>query len=232
MSRHTTRSAARETDPLVSLSLAADDIRALPDPLRERMARAGAGMPGDWALVGTDDAELAELVRRVISRLPSLAAMHRRKLTDRNIELLIQSILPDAPRAEVRAGLEMDNARLRADYLRETPTLSAAEVRAASGLDPRNPGEPASRWKRERRVFTVRHGGRDLFPAFQFEDGQPRPVIRRILREVPASTTGWQIALWFASGNGWLDGAEPRSRLDAADEVVEAARRLAGRAEG
>ena len=232
MSRHKTQSAARETDPLVSLSLAADDISALPGPLRERIAKTDAGMPGDWALVGTADPELAELVRRVLSRLPSMATIHQQELTDRNIELLIQSVLPDAPRAEVRAQLEMDNARLRADYLQETRTLSGAEVRGASGLNPKNPSEPTSRWKRERRVFAVRRGGRNLFPAFQFEDGQPRPVIKRILGEVPASATGWQIALWFASGNGWLDGAEPQNRLAAADEVVEAAWRLADRTEG
>jgi hypothetical protein len=130
------------------------------------------------------------------------------------------------------AGLELDNARLRAAYLQEVPIRSATEVREASGLNPKNASEPASRWKREGRVFAVRHGARDLFPAFQFADGHPRPVIKRILQEVPPTATDWQIAVWFASGNGWLDGAEPRHRLDAPDEVLEAARRFADTTEG
>ncbi|MYN64176.1 MAG: hypothetical protein F4X11_03995 [Acidobacteria bacterium] len=232
MSRDKAQPEACQTNLLVSFFLAADDISALPERLRERIANTDAGMPGDWALVGTADWELAELFRRVLARLPSMAAIHRQELTERNIELMIRSILPDAPRAEVRAELETDNARLRADYLQETRVLTGPEIRAASGLSPKNASEPASRWKRERRVFAVRHGGRDLYPAFQFEDGQPRPIVKRILREVPATATGWQIALWFASGNGWLDGAEPQDRLDAPGEVVEAARRLAERAEG
>ena len=232
MSRRHAQPVASEADLLVSFFLAADDISALPEPLRERIGNTEAEVLGDWTLVGTAGPELAQLLRRVLSRLPSMAAMHRRELTERNIELMIRSILPDAPRAEVRARLEMDNARLRVDYLQETRTLSGPQVRAASGLRPKNASEPASRWKREGRVFAIRHGGRDLYPAFQFRDGQPRPVIKRILREVPAIASGWQIALWFASGNGWLDGAEPRDRLDAPDEVVEAARRLADRAEG
>ena len=139
----------------------------------------------------------------------------------------------DAPRADVQALIEMDNARLQSDYLRETSMLTAAQIRDASGLRPKNPSEPASRWKREGRVFAVRHGGRDLYPAFQFQDGQPRPVIRRILDDMPPSATDWQIALWFASANGWLDdGAEPQTQLANERDVVEAARDFASPVEG
>lgn len=232
MSRSKTHRRADHADPLVSFSLAEDDIGALPDQLRERIAHAGAGTPGDWTLVGTPDAELTDLLQRVVARLPSMAVMHRRTLTERNIELMIESILPDTPRAEVRAELEMDNARLRADYLQETRMLTGSEIRAGSGLNPKNASEPASRWKREGRIFAVRHGGRDLYPAFQFADGQPRRVIKDILAQMPRWATPWQIALWFASGNGWLDGATPEERLDAPGEVVEAALHLATPAEG
>ena len=176
--------------------------------------------------------ELTGLVQDMVFRLAPMVAAERRQLTEDNIELLMRSVLPHAPRSGVGAQLELDNARLRAAYLQEVPARSGREVRAASGLHPKNSSEPASRWKRERRVFAVRHGGRDLFPAFQFEDGYPRPVIKRILHELPPTATCWQTAIWFASGNGWLDGAEPRNRLDAPDEVVEAARRLAGATEG
>lgn len=232
MSRSKTHRRADHADPLVSFSLAEDDIGALPDQLRERIAHAGAGTPGDWTLVGTPDAELTELLQRVVARLPSMAVMHRQTLTERNIELMIESILPDMPRADIWAQLEIDNARLRADYLQETRMLTGSEIRAGSGLNPKNASEPASRWKREGRIFAVRHGGRDLYPAFQFNDGQPRRVIKDILAQIPASLTPWQIALWFASGNGWLDGATPEERLDAPGEVVEAALHLATPAEG
>ena len=216
----------------VSLSLGPHEIGALPDRLRERITGM-AGASGDWSLVGSADPGLTELLQRVIARLPALAAMHRRTLSENHIELLIESIVADEPRADVHALIEMDNARLRSDYLQETPTLTGAQIRAASGLSPKNRSEPASRWKREGRVFAVRHGGRDLYPAFQFQDGQPLPVIRRVLDEMPPSATDWQVALWFASGNGWLDDdAEPQTRLSDEREVVEAARRFASPAEG
>ena len=232
MSRNTAQPVRQPTPVLISLPLAADDISALPAPIRKRITEGETEAPTDWALLVTGESELTGLVQDVISRLASMVAAGRRQLTEDNVELLIRSMLPHAPRSKVGAQLELDNARLRAAYLSEVPTRSGREVRAASGLHPKNASEPASRWKRERRVFAVRHGGRDLFPAFQFEDGCPRPVIKQILREIPPSTTAWQIAIWFASGNGWLDGAEPRNRLDAPDEVIEAARRLADATEG
>ena len=231
MSRDTAHPVLHPAPALVSLPLAADDISALPAPLRKRIADAETE-PADWALLVTGESELTGLVQDVVARLASMVAADRRKVTEDNIELLVRSMLPHAPHSRVDAQLELDNARLRAAYLEEVPTRSAPEVRAASGLSPKNPSEPASRWKRERRVFAVRHGGRDLFPAFQFDDGYPRPVIKQILHELPPSATAWQIAIWFASGNGWLDGAEPRHRLDAPDAVLEAARRLADATEG
>ena len=63
-------------------------------------------------------------------------------------------------------------------------------------------------------------------------DGQPRRVIKDILAQMPRWATPWQIALWFASGNGWLDGATPEERLDAPGEVVAAALHLATPGEG
>lgn len=220
------------TDPLVSLDLTGADIDALPDPLRERVAEAATGFLGDWTLVRTPDGESRELLRLVLARLASMAAIHREALAERNIELMIESILPDAPRADVRAELEIDNARLRADYLQKERMLTASQIRAASSLNPKNGSEPASRWKREGRIFAVRHGGRDLYPAFQFADGQPRQVIKDVLAQMPRWATPWQVALWFASGNGWLDGATPEERIDAPGEVVEAALHLATPTEG
>ncbi len=135
-------------------------------------------------------------------------------------------------RARVETELTVDNARLRADYLRETPLLTAAGIRAASGLGPRNRSEPASRWKREGRLFAVRRSGIDLYPAFQFADGSPLPPVKAILAALPAGMTGWQTALWFASSNGWLGGAAPQERLSDPEAVVAAAGRLADPAIG
>lgn len=132
----------------------------------------------------------------------------------------------------VEAELTVDNLELRARYMNETPMLTSAQIHQMSGLGSTNPSEPASRWKAEGKIFAVRVEARNRYPAFQFEDGAPRPVIKATLAALPATMTAWQTALWFASGNGWLDGAEPRNCLSDGDSVVEAARQLTESARG
>ncbi|MFT5504906.1 MAG: hypothetical protein ACI8XC_002623 [Gammaproteobacteria bacterium] len=50
--------------------------------------------------------------------------------------------------------------------------------------------------------------------------------MRKILVALPKTMTPWQIALWFASGNGWLGGVSPQDSLVNVDEVIAAASRL------
>lgn len=81
------------------------------------------------------------------------------------------------------------------------------------------------RWRRERRIFGARFRGRDYFPAFQFENGQPRPWVRQVL-ELLHPFTNWETMFWFAGANGWLEnGAAPVSVLGQdVDAIIEAAR--------
>jgi hypothetical protein len=65
-----------------------------------------------------------------------------------------------------------------------------------------------------------------IIEAFQFADGRPRAAIRRVLRALPEGMTPWQVAFWFASGNGWLEGAAPQDRLDEVEAVTAAAERM------
>jgi hypothetical protein len=67
--------------------------------------------------------------------------------------------------------------------------------------------------------------GSELYPAFQFREGQPHPAVAKILRELPKQMSPWQIAFWFVSSNGWLRGATPADRLDDEEAVVKAAHR-------
>ena len=88
-------------------------------------------------------------------------------------------------RADVDRELEQDNAELRARYLQEVPTHTAADIHELMhGSKLSNSSEPASRWKHEKRVFAVRAGPARLFPRFQFADGYPLPVIHDLGVEV------------------------------------------------
>lgn len=231
------------------VKLDTDELLSMPDKLREKFTQAagnntetsGHEISRDefrrynykrWILVvppGTNTAvdsvlmqaiEFAEIAQRT-------AAKQQNIHTENIIEHLVDIYLEGEPRAEIDKKIEQDNARLRAEYLKDVKAFTAADIRNQFvKTKPKNPSEPASRWKREQRVFAIRYDGKDLFPAFQFADGSPLPIIKKILKALPEDLTTWQVAFWFASGNGWLDGDAPQECLKDESGVVFAAEQL------
>ena len=170
-----------------------------------------------------DVPDVVRLLRVLASRLSRRPAPSE----SRTQALLAAIRTPDTP-SNLVADLEVDNAILRAQYLDDHKTYTSREIRELSGFATRNPSEPASRWKRNRRIFGVPVGNQDHYPAFQFAEGRPRPEIARILTELPADMSPWQIAFWFASSNRWIeDDKPPQEGLDEIDRVLAAAADLA-----
>ena len=125
----------------------------------------------------------------------------------------------DRPKfAEVNMAIARDNARIRKRFLREIAVLSAVELAEATG-DPTAPG----RWLAEGCAFAVPTDDGERFPAFQFADGRPLPVIGKVLAVLPPDRSPWQTAFWFVSSNSWLGGPAPRDYLHDVAGLVEAA---------
>lgn len=215
---------------LPTLDLSAAEIAKLPAALREKIKAAlgdDGKEPKRWVLVGADSAKQATIMRKTVKTVGQIARQRRQALSEDHIERLVDLYLEGEERASVDDDIELDNAELRAHYLRETACYTAADIRSRSPTTkPKNPSEPASRWKREKRIFAIRHHGSDLFPCFQFADGEPLPVIKKILASLPADLTPWQVAFWFSSGNGWLDGKAPEAALSDVEAVLTAAERM------
>ncbi len=226
---------AEVPETAAAVELTPEDVEGFPAPLLAKIGGSGTP-PGTqqqrqriqrWILVGAGSSQDAEVMCKTLTIVKRTVARRRREFTERNIEALLDLFLQDEERADVDRELELDNAELRARYVREVPTYTAGDIHELMhGARLRNPSEPASRWRRENRVFAVRAGRNRLFPRFQFTDGHPRPVIREVMRRLPDDMTSWQIAFWFWSGNGWLNGNSPADALGDRDRVLEAASRL------
>lgn len=208
-------------------TLQPDEVRRLPKRIRGRLAE-HATEGDEWAVIHAAG-PLARVVDR-LNRLGGARAEFFRRGSPADLDRMLAWLAPDPSDSE--QALAFDNLAARREYLADTSTLTSEQIHRASGLASRNTSEPASRWKKEGRTFAVRLGQRDLYPAFQFLDGQPRDVVRDVLATLPTDMTPWQTAFWFASGNGWLDGDEPQRRLDDRERLVEAARRLSEPASG
>ena len=122
---------------------------------------------------------------------------------------------PLPKKADVYLRIARKNAEMRATYLQTTELYTAKDIQG-----------PSTKWKREGRVFAVHDGEKDLFPAFQFADGKPLPVIKKILEALPDYLSPWQTAFWFESGNGWLGGKTPQECLKNESKVIDAAEHL------
>lgn len=225
-----------ETAPAVELT--PEEVEGLSARLREKV-KARNWLRGQqkelrqWVLIGAGSRRDAAVMRATATMAGRIVGQRRTALTERNIEALVDLYLQGEERADVDRELEQDNARLRAEYLREVPTFTAGDIhKFMHGLPLSNPSEPASRWRRERRVFAVRKGRTQLYPRFQFSDGQPLPVIKEVLKRLPGDITPWQVAFWFRSGNGWLDGRSPEEAIGDREGVLNAADRLSDPAVG
>lgn len=218
-----------QPEPISWEQLQPDEVENLPPRVRERLAKT-AKVDDDWIVLHAPGRPLGSMSERLNRLYRMRSTAEARENQDHYLERALAWLLEAGPGFE--AELAIDNLELRKQYMEETPMLTAAQIHRMSGLGAKNASEPASRWKAEGKTFAVRVGRRDHYPAFQFEDGSPRPAMKAILAALPATMTAWQKALWFASGNGWLDGDEPRDRLNDMEAVVEAARRVAESARG
>jgi hypothetical protein len=134
-------------------------------------------------------------------------------------------VASDAERALVEAVIERDNAETRAHFLQRWLVFTAEQVAEAAAQTTVDRRSAATRWKTARCLFVLRADGREVYPAFQFEGGRPRPVIGMVLEALPDDMSDWQRALWFSAPNGWLNGRSPVETLQDEAAVVTAAER-------
>lgn len=184
-------------------------------------AKAGRtpGAAGITALlpVGLPGADpLAETLARRLAAVAGEVDRERRVL---DAMLPPVETLSDATTTQLRW-----NAMARADALREFGALSSADLAGLRGSRTANPHTTTSRWLSGGRVFAVDGPSGRLFPAFQFVDGEPRPVVARVLEALDGTLRGWELLAWFTGSCGFLGGARPVDRLDdAPGDVVAAA---------
>ncbi|HEX4965866.1 MAG TPA: hypothetical protein VF173_33970 [Thermoanaerobaculia bacterium] len=158
------------------------------------------------------------------------AVLERLLQQHRTFERMIDAMLPDTPLPTPPVVLQARrNAEAREKLILEFGVLSSADIASLAGSQAKNKASLANRWKQEGRIFSVPHRGGVYFPAYQFgEKGQPLPVIGRVLGTLGGQSKDWELALWFTSGNGWLDGRRPVDLLvTEPDEVAQAAEREA-----
>ena len=151
-----------------AVELTPDDFEGFPSRLREKINATGGpgGSPKQWLLIGARSRRQMLVMRRVLETVGRIAEQRREAMTERHIETLVDLYLEGEERADVDYEIERDNAELRARYLPETKAWTAADIHEhMHGGLLANPSEPASRWRREKKVFACAAAGRNCSRA-------------------------------------------------------------------
>lgn len=102
-----------------------------------------------------------------------------------------------------------DTLGWRKQFVSENPCFSSAQVAEESTSRAENRAALASRWIKEKKIFSVRFEGKQWFPRFQFQDGAPIPVVSEVIRIFPEQATGWDLAYFFSRPNANIEGRKP-----------------------
>ncbi|MGO4317777.1 hypothetical protein [Agrobacterium sp. MCAB5] len=176
-------------------------------------------------LVDSPNRAVRETIRDIVEHVPAIVEARQSKLTDDAIDALVTVYMRTSPNAEVERLLYDSNAKARARFFAEWPSFTSKDLADVAGHGSKNKSMTASRWKVKGKVFSIKHGGVEYFPAFQFEEGQPIESIAKVLSLLGGKKSGWQLAFWFTSPNGWLAGKRPVDVLKEGDAAISAADR-------
>ena len=108
----------------------------------------------------------------------------------------------------------------RGTLVHREPMFTANSV--PGPIDRPVPATLIRRWRSRRAIFGVRYRRRDYFPAFQFVNGAPKPIVGKLLNLLhPVRRKDNRSCLyWFVGANAWLEGeASPLAVMDT-DEVA------------
>ncbi|WP_262031512.1 hypothetical protein [Microvirga sp. Mcv34] len=164
-------------------------------------------------------------LKAILGPISSIVQDIQAKTSEENIRKLVEVMLPSHdPVAAVRASIDRDNAEARVRFVQTVPCYTNAELAEFVGHGAKNKSATGSRWKADGKVFSVTVKGTERYPAFQFGDGRPLPVIAKVLAALPENLSPWQIAFWFVSSNRWLNGKAPVDCLGDEGAAVRAAK--------
>jgi hypothetical protein len=118
-----------------------------------------------------------------------------------------------------------DTLEWRKRFIEQNACLTAEQIAEEATSQATNRAALASRWAKERKIFSVRFEGTLRYPRFQFQDGRAIPAVADIMEVFPEQSSGWDLAYFFVTPNMNISGQKPVELLKQAPaRVVSLAR--------
>jgi len=139
------------------------------------------------------------------------------------VKLIVQALVPAKPVTSTQLKQAQMLAKAKTAVLQSGDWVSAGEIASLANFSSANPSSQPSKWKRDKRLFAIRHEGVDYFPLYGLDETasyRPLPALKEVISALEAVKDGWEMAYWFMSVNSWLGGKRPQDLLRSAPQQV------------
>jgi hypothetical protein len=141
------------------------------------------------------------------AELPTLVQVHYPEWGD--LQMGSSEVLKVPHHGRTESFADKKTLEWRKQFITENPFFTSDEIAQEATSRATNRAAMASRWVQEKKIFSIRFQGQQLFPRFQFEDGRPIPAVSEVIRTFPEHATGWELAYFFVSPNPNIGGSKP-----------------------
>ena len=164
---------------------------------------------------GSTDEEVSAIAKTVesVCRLARtlIASRYQTDMT-KLVDAVVPKIVP-SPTALAEAEMLI---RAKTEVLNSGDLVTSAEIAKMAGFSDTNASSSPNRWKQDKKIFALTHGGVDYYPAYALDPDQgyrPRKAIAEVLKVFDGSKSGWGLAFWFSAVNSYLGGRRPQDLI-------------------
>jgi hypothetical protein len=213
-----------------------DTLTGTPEQVRKRLDHHAAEQVIAFTLKHGSASAVEALAKTFVNIAPLVRAVLERR-QQAALQSIVEALVPDVPPPQHMVIEARMTAQARKEVLENANWMTAAQVAEAAGFSMANPSAQPNKWKKEGRIFAVRHRGVDYFPGYALDaraSYRPLKGLAKVLAIFEGRKDDWGLAYWFSSTNSFLGGKRPQDVLGVEPERVASAAEdeLAGVAHG
>jgi hypothetical protein len=184
------------------------------------------GMVADQVLViplGNATPERASEIALTVGQVVQLVGQNLSRQD--SLEDLVLALLPKRPPEPTQLRALAMQAKARNAILGSGDWMTAKQIAEVAQFSASNPSAQPSKWKREKRIFSLPLKGTDYYPAYGMDPGTDRPLkaLGEVIKAFGSAKDDWGLAYWFSSANSFLGGKRPQDLLASDPKAVLAA---------
>lgn len=143
-------------------------------------------------------------------------SQNMQKAGQETIDQVVSLFMPKVPVSSNLMREAQMLAKAKKAVLESGDWVTASDIAKLGEFTTNNPSSGPNKWKRDNRLFAIRHNGSDYFPVYGLDKDaayRPLPAMREVINILATKKSSWGMAYWFASVSSLLGGKRPQDLL-------------------